>query len=125
MSMISSILDYNKAFVEQKIYEPFRTTKYPDKKLGIVTCMDTRLLELLPKAMGLANGDAKVIKNAGGCFPPFRQRDAKHSRRHLCIEGTRGVRCWPSWLRHGRTSIISHSGRGKPKWHPRRENRNT
>jgi carbonic anhydrase len=27
--------------------------------------MDTRLLELLPKAMGLRNGDAKLIKNAG------------------------------------------------------------
>jgi carbonic anhydrase len=27
--------------------------------------MDTRLLELLPKAMGLRNGDAKMIKNAG------------------------------------------------------------
>ncbi|PAD75995.1 carbonic anhydrase, partial [Bacillus licheniformis] len=28
-------------------------------------CMDTRLLELLHHAMGLKNGDAKIIKNAG------------------------------------------------------------
>jgi carbonic anhydrase len=31
----------------------------------VLTCMDTRLVELLPKAMNLRNGDAKVIKNAG------------------------------------------------------------
>ena len=28
--------------------------------------MDTRLIELLPAALGLKNGDAKIIKNAGG-----------------------------------------------------------
>ncbi|WP_141433235.1 carbonic anhydrase [Bacillus sp. 03113] len=65
MSTISKILDYNKAFVDQNRYEEFQTTKYPDKKIVILTCMDTRLLELLPKAMGLRNGDAKMIKNAG------------------------------------------------------------
>ncbi|WP_290368934.1 carbonic anhydrase, partial [Peribacillus frigoritolerans] len=65
MSVISSILDYNKTFVDQNKYERFQTTKYPDKKIVIITCMDTRLLELLPKAMGLRNGDAKIIKNAG------------------------------------------------------------
>ncbi|WP_144528320.1 carbonic anhydrase [Peribacillus simplex] len=65
MSVISSILDYNKTFVDQNKYKEFQTTKYPDKKIVIITCMDTRLLELLPKAMGLRNGDAKIIKNAG------------------------------------------------------------
>src|SRR5688572_5716925 len=65
MSMVSKILDYNNTFVNQKEYQEFHTTKYPDKKLVILTCMDTRLLELLPKAMGLKNGDAKIIKNAG------------------------------------------------------------
>jgi carbonic anhydrase len=65
MTIISSILDYNKTFVDQKQFKEFQTTKYPDKKIVILTCMDTRLLELLPKAMGLKNGDAKIIKNAG------------------------------------------------------------
>lgn len=65
MSIISRILDYNNTFVDQKEYKEFHTTKYPDKKIVILTCMDTRLLELLPKAMGLRNGDAKIIKNAG------------------------------------------------------------
>ena len=66
MTNIDSILRYNKAFVEDKSYEPFITDKYPAKKLAVLTCMDTRLTELLPKALGLRNGDAKIIKNAGG-----------------------------------------------------------
>ncbi|NRD79138.1 carbonic anhydrase [Bacillus sp. BRMEA1] len=65
MYTISEILDFNKTFVDQHRYQEFKTTKYPDKKLVILTCMDTRLLELLPKAMGIGNGDAKIIKNAG------------------------------------------------------------
>ena len=64
--MIDSILEYNRKFVESKAYEPFITDKYPEKKLAVLTCMDTRLTELLPKALGLRTGDAKIIKNAGG-----------------------------------------------------------
>ena len=64
--MINEIMAYNKNFVEDKAYEPYLTSKYPDKKLAILTCMDTRLTELLPAALGLKNGDAKIIKNAGG-----------------------------------------------------------
>lgn len=70
--MIDEILQYNKAFVEQKAYEKYITSKYPDKKIAIVSCMDTRLTELLPAALGLKNGDAKLIKNAGGVIShPF------------------------------------------------------
>ena len=65
-AMIDQILLYNKKFVEDKEYEPYVTDKFPAKKLAVLTCMDTRLTELLPKALGLRNGDAKIIKNAGG-----------------------------------------------------------
>src|SRR5690554_5390242 len=65
MSNISEILAFNKRFVEDKDYEQYRTSRYPNKKMVILTCMDTRLVELLPKAMNLRNGDAKIIKNAG------------------------------------------------------------
>ena len=65
MSMLEQILDYNNNFVEQREYVKYQTTKYPDKKIVILTCMDARLTELLPKAMNLRNGDAKIIKNAG------------------------------------------------------------
>ncbi len=64
--MIDKILEYNREFVKNKGYEPYLTSKYPDKKLAILTCMDTRLIELLPAALGIKNGDAKIIKNAGG-----------------------------------------------------------
>ncbi len=60
------MIAFNKAFVENGDYERFATSKYPDKKIAIVTCMDTRLVELLPAALGLRNGDVKIIKNAGG-----------------------------------------------------------
>ena len=34
--------------------------------------MDTRLTELLPAALGIKNGDVKLIKNAGGVvMAPF------------------------------------------------------
>ena len=64
--MIDQIIDYNKTFVAEKGYEKYITDKYPDKKLAVLSCMDTRLTELLPAALGLRNGDAKIIKNAGG-----------------------------------------------------------
>ena len=65
-SVIEDIIEYNRQFVENKGYETYLTSKYPEKKLAILTCMDTRLIELLPAALGIKNGDAKLIKNAGG-----------------------------------------------------------
>ncbi|MDE5813086.1 MAG: carbonic anhydrase, partial [Muribaculaceae bacterium] len=63
--MIQELKEFNRKFVEEKGYERFATSKYPDKKIAIVTCMDTRLVELLPAALGIRNGDVKIIKNAG------------------------------------------------------------
>lgn len=65
MTILSEILDHNTAFVRSGEYEAFRTDQFPNKKLVILTCMDTRLVELLPHAMGVRNGDVKMIKNAG------------------------------------------------------------
>jgi carbonic anhydrase len=64
--MIDEILNYNRDYVARKGYEEHVTDKYPDKRLAILTCMDTRLTRLLPDALGLKNGNAKLIKNAGG-----------------------------------------------------------
>lgn len=64
--MIDEMLEFNRAFVEGNGHEPYVTSKYPDKKVAIITCMDTRLVELLPAALGIRNGDVKMIKNAGG-----------------------------------------------------------
>lgn len=64
--MIDELIAYNRTFVENKGYEPYRTDKYPSKEIAIVACMDTRLIELLPAALGVKNGDVKLIRNAGG-----------------------------------------------------------
>lgn len=70
--IIEEIIKYNEQFVANKGYEKYLTSKYPDKKLAILSCMDTRLTALLPAALGLKNGDAKLIKNAGGLvISPF------------------------------------------------------
>lgn len=70
--MIEEILKHNRQFVAEKGYEKYITSKYPDKRIAIVTCMDTRLVELLPAALGIKNGDVKMIKNAGGTITnPF------------------------------------------------------
>lgn len=65
MTLLDNILQDNRRFVEGKGYEPFITDRFPDKKLVIITCMDTRLIELLPHAMNIHQGEAKVIKVAG------------------------------------------------------------
>ena len=70
--MIDQVIEFNKTFVANKGYEQYVTDKYPSKKLAVLTCMDTRLTQLLPAALGLKNGDAKIIKNAGGLIlTPF------------------------------------------------------
>ncbi|WP_434750709.1 beta-class carbonic anhydrase [Paenibacillus amylolyticus] len=72
MNNIQEILAYNKSFVETKEYEKYTVSKFPTKKMVIITCMDTRLVEMLPKAMNLKNGDVKIIKNAGAIISqPF------------------------------------------------------
>ncbi|MFE4709752.1 MULTISPECIES: carbonic anhydrase [Bacillales] len=72
MSQVTNILEHNQKFVENKEYEAYLTGRYPAKKMLVITCMDTRLVELLPKAMNFKNGDVKVIKNAGAIISqPF------------------------------------------------------
>jgi len=65
MSKLEQIIDYNRSFISNKDYEEYVTTKIPKKKMVILSCMDARLTELLPKAMNIKNGDAKIIKDAG------------------------------------------------------------
>lgn len=65
MSIVSEIMEHNHQFVEEEAYVPYKSDKFPNRKIVVFTCMDTRLTVLLPKAMGLKNGDAKIVKNAG------------------------------------------------------------
>jgi carbonic anhydrase len=63
--VVEEILEHNRTFVSEKRYESLRTDRYPNKGVVVVTCMDTRLVELLPQAMDLRQGDAKILKTAG------------------------------------------------------------
>ena len=66
MRLLDEILAYNEKFVLNKEYESYQTEdKYPAKRVVMFTCMDTRLVELATKSLNLANGDVKVVKNAG------------------------------------------------------------
>lgn len=64
--MIDRILSYNREFVENEEYHEYKATKYPRMKTAIISCMDARLVHLLPAALGLDDGDVVLIKNAGG-----------------------------------------------------------
>lgn len=65
---LDEILKYNEKFVKDKEYKQYETSSRPDKKVVILSCMDTRLTDLLPKSMNLRNGDAKIVKNAGAAI---------------------------------------------------------
>ena len=72
MSHIEEILKFNKEFVANSQHKLYASTKYPNKKMAILSCMDTRLTELLPAALNFKNGDIKIIKNAGAVIThPF------------------------------------------------------
>lgn len=64
-SNLFQILDANEKFVNHQLYKDYQTDKYPDKRMVILTCMDTRLVALLERAMGITQGHAKIIKSAG------------------------------------------------------------
>lgn len=73
MRLLDSMLEYNEYFVKFEEYKKYETDdKYPAKRVVMFTCMDTRLVELSTKSLNLANGDVKVVKNAGAILThPF------------------------------------------------------
>src|SRR5690625_530085 len=62
---VEEMLKYNEQFVANKHYEQFTTDSIPNKKMVVFTCMESRLVELLPKSLNIQNGDVKMVKNAG------------------------------------------------------------
>lgn len=63
-TLLQEILAKNQEFLTTTTL-PEEISKYPQKKFALLTCMDTRLIELLTKALGIHRGDAKIIQNAG------------------------------------------------------------
>ena len=61
MSVIDDVLIANEQYA--RTHELRRLTPRPERKLAILTCMDTRLSI---RTLGLKTGDAHIIRNAGG-----------------------------------------------------------
>src|SRR5947209_10795952 len=61
MSAIDEVLEANEIYARS--HELRALTPRPQRKLAILTCMDTRLSI---KTLGLKTGDAHIIRNAGG-----------------------------------------------------------
>jgi carbonic anhydrase len=61
MTVIDEVLANNEIYA--RTHELRRLTPRPERKLAILTCMDTRLSI---RTLGLKTGDAHIIRNAGG-----------------------------------------------------------
>src|SRR5437762_14136517 len=61
MSVIDEVLAANEAY--SRTHELRNLTPCPERKLAVLTCMDTRLSI---RTLGLKTGDAHIIRNAGG-----------------------------------------------------------
>jgi carbonic anhydrase len=61
MSVIDDELQANEIYA--RTHELRRLTPRPERKLAVLTCMDTRLSI---RTLGLKTGDAHIIRNAGG-----------------------------------------------------------
>src|SRR5471032_889101 len=61
MSVIDEVLAANEIY--SRTHELRKLTPRPERKLAVLTCMDTRLSI---RTLGLKAGDAHIIRNAGG-----------------------------------------------------------
>ncbi len=61
MSVIDEVLTANEIYA--RTHELRKLTPRPERKLAVLTCMDTRLSI---STLGLKTGDAHIIRNAGG-----------------------------------------------------------
>ncbi|MBO4106980.1 beta-class carbonic anhydrase [Streptococcus suis] len=62
MSYFQNFMKANKAYVD--LHGTYHLPLKPKTKVAIVTCMDSRLH--VAQALGLALGDAHILRNAGG-----------------------------------------------------------
>jgi carbonic anhydrase len=61
MSVIDQVLAANEIY--SRTHELRKLTPRPERRLAVLTCMDTRLSI---RTLGLKTGDAHIIRNAGG-----------------------------------------------------------
>src|SRR5690242_8785620 len=61
MSVIDEVIQANEIYA--RTHELRKLTPRPERRLAVLTCMDTRLSI---RTLGLKTGDAHIIRNAGG-----------------------------------------------------------
>jgi carbonic anhydrase len=81
---IDELLAHNRAYAEQPV--PGHLDVRPSRRLAIVTCMDSRIDTFA--VLGLAGGEAHILRNAGGVITDDVIRSLAISQRKL---GTREV----------------------------------
>ena len=65
-SRLSAMLAHNQNFVRSEKFKDFSVETKPNAShCVILTCMDSRLTHLLPAALNIKQGEAKIIKTAG------------------------------------------------------------
>lgn len=79
MNSVESILSANERFVAEEFAGPAPLS--PSRKLVVVTCMDSRIDVF--EVLGLRNGEAHIIRNAGGLVTDDVQRSIALSQRKL------------------------------------------
>jgi carbonic anhydrase len=84
MDTIDALIENNRSFASELSAQPLDVE--PQRHLAIVTCMDSRLDVFA--ALGLGNGEAHVLRNAGGVITDDVIRSLALSQRKL---GTREV----------------------------------
>jgi carbonic anhydrase len=92
VSMLDELLAANRTFLErQKAGKSTTPFTGPARQLAIVTCMDARLLRLLPEALDLASGDAIMIRNAGNTLTRWDESIPRSVAAAVYLQGVRHV----------------------------------
>jgi carbonic anhydrase len=79
MTFVDELLANNRSYAEAR--EPIHLDVKPSKRLAIVTCMDSRLDVF--GALGLGDGEAHILRNAGGVITDDVIRSLAISQRKL------------------------------------------
>jgi carbonic anhydrase len=110
MSAIDDVLAANEIY--SRNHELRKLTPRPERKLAVLTCMDTRLSI---RTLGLRTGDAHIIRNAGGIVTEDTLRSLVVSHYLLGIEEIMVINHTDCGLMHTteqdmRTRIQSRTG---------------
>jgi carbonic anhydrase len=86
---LDEIMEANKKFITENNFTP--CSHHPERALAIVTCMDTRLVDFLERALGIGRCDVKMIKNAGNTVIDENSDVIKSLAAATCLLGCKEV----------------------------------